>query len=177
MVDTPLVEDGSIVAGANTYVNVADAKAYASNRGVDLGVDNDAVAVMLYKAMDYLVQYADDWKGSIVETTQPLAWPRQDVILAGPGGDYYFGSDDIPQNLIDAQVQLAMAVHAGVDLMPTGIPGLSIIKEKIGPIETEYATPKEMGAVSWTSLSLPVVDALLAPLFEGDSFTLRTVRV
>lgn len=171
------VEDGSIVADANTYVSVADAKTYASYRGVDFGTDDDATAVKLIKAMDYLAQYVENWKGNLVSTEQSLAWPRANVALDGPTGPYYWPYNEIPQNLIDAQVQLAMAVHAGVDLMPTGVPGLSIKKEKIGPIETEYATPKEMGATSWATLSLPVVDALLAPLFEADSFSLRTVRV
>lgn len=177
MAITLTVEDGSIVADANTYVNVADAKTYASYRGVDFGTDDDATAVKLIQAMDYLLQYADDWKGAVVSADQALAWPRQNVELDGPSGPYYFATDDIPQNLIDAQVQLAMAVQAGVELMPTGVPGVSIKKEKIGPIETEYATPKEMGATAWATLSLPVVDALLAPLFEADSFSLRTVRV
>lgn len=174
MAITITVEDGTIVAGANSYVSVSDAKAYASDRGVSLPAADDAVAAMLLKAMDYLVQYRDKWKGVIVSSVQTLPWPRDGAYITEP---YLWPNDEIPMELIHAQAQLVLAVDAGVDLSPTIIAGLPIIREKLGPIETEYAAPSMLGSVGWQTNDFPTVKALLAPLLKAGGFRLRSVRI
>ncbi|WEM33665.1 head-tail adaptor [Pseudomonas phage PSA-KC1] len=54
MAITIVVEDGSGVTNANSYVSVADARIYASNRGVELPLDDDELAAMLIRSTDYL---------------------------------------------------------------------------------------------------------------------------
>ncbi|WBF76993.1 hypothetical protein PSV3_00292 [Septimatrevirus PSV34] len=52
MAITIVVEDGSGVTNANSYVSVADARIYASNRGVELPLDDDELAAMLIRSTD-----------------------------------------------------------------------------------------------------------------------------
>ncbi len=46
-----VVEDGTQVAGANSYVSESDLTTYASDRGVAL---SETESVLIIKAMDYL---------------------------------------------------------------------------------------------------------------------------
>lgn len=174
MAITITVEDGSIVAGANSFLGVDDMRSYARDRGVELPAGNDAVAAMLLKAMDYLVQYREKWKGVLVSSVQPLSWPRDGAYIVE---SYLWANDAIPQELIYAQAQLVLAINAGIDLSPNVIAGLPIIREKIGPIETEYAAPSTLGSTGWQENDFPTVKALLAPLLNPGGFSLRSVRV
>ena len=127
------IEDGSVVAGANSYASASDLAAYADARGIELTGEPDQ---LLIKAMDYLAALEDSWQGSRVSATQSLAWPRQGVYLYG----YPVASDSVPQSLKDGQCQLAIEADTQ-SLMPTVQPGVtgSVIREKVDVIEVAYA--------------------------------------
>lgn len=167
-----IVEDGTGVANANSYVSVEDARAYASARGTELPSDADEVASMLIRASDYLEAQECRYQGKRVSPSQALAWPRTGVFLncdAVP-------PNVIPKSLIGAQVQLAMAINAGFDLQPNISPQDYVTREKVGPIETEYADPTKVGIMP----TFGAANALLAPLFgecAANKFALRTIRV
>lgn len=167
-----IVEDGSGVANANSYVSVANARVYAEARGVTFPVSNDEVATFLIRATDYLEAQECEYQGERTSSDQALSWPRTGVVL---------NCDDVPPNvipksLISAQVQLAMAVFAGFDLQPNVSPADYVTREKVGPIETEYADPTKVGMTP----TFGAANALLAPLFgkcASDRFSVRTIRV
>jgi len=172
MAITITVENGNEIANANSYVSVADARTYATNRGVTFPADNDVVAAMLIRANDYLEAQECLYQGKRSSSTQSLAWPRKCVELYCE----VVPSNVIPNSLIAAQVQLAMAIQAGFDLQPTISPQDYVIREKVGPIETQYANPATSGVMP----TFTAVNALLAPLFgqcASNAFGLRTVRV
>ena len=167
-----IVEDGTAKSDSNSYVSVADAVLYATNRGVEFPTTDDEVAAMLIQAMDYLEAQACRYQGERTTTTQALEWPRSGVYI----NCEEFPDNVIPRQLVAAQCQLAMAVHAGFSLLPNTTAQSFIIREKVGPIETEYADPVSVGM----SPSFAAVDALLAPLFgscAAQRFAIRTVRV
>jgi hypothetical protein len=173
---TIIVEDGSNVPDANSYVDVADAIAYAANRGITLP-PGDETAAMLMQAMDYIETKACDFQGkpTYTDPAQSLAWPRTGVIL----NCVAFPPDKIPKNLIAAQVQLAIAVNAGIPIMPNATPQDYVVEETVGPITTKYADPSKIG-IGMLSPILTAVDALLSNLFatcETSAISLRTVRV
>jgi hypothetical protein len=167
-----IVETGSGVANANSYVSVANARVYAEARGVDFPADNDEAATMLIRASDYLEAQECLYQGKRTSSAQSLAWPRVGVVL---------NCDEVPPNvipksLIAAQVQLAMAINAGFDLQPNVSPQDYVTREKVGPIETEYADPTKVGIMP----TFTAANALLAPLFgecAANKFALRTIRV
>lgn len=172
---TLVVEDGSIVPNANTYVEVADLEAYAEARGAALPVDEEAKKVLLIKAMDYLESRRSEYKGSRVSGAQPLAWPRSGVVLYA--GEDELPSTTLPVDLLRAQSALAI-ISQTVDLLPTvGADVRGVKREKIGPIETEYFGMGADGS-SLTSPILSSVDALLAVLLDEDSggFSLTVMR-
>jgi len=167
-----IVEDGSIVAGANSYVSVASARAYATERGLSLSVDDSVVEAQLVIAMDYLESLRDKYQGSKTDITTPqaLQWPRQDVTLDGED----FDENSIPVELTNAQCRLAVEQESGIELMPTQ-DGKFIIKDKTGPLETTYSDKIVPSSIP----SITSVEVLLKPLlaYRFRHSTLRTVRV
>ena len=171
MAITIIVEDGTQVANANSFVSVADARIYAVNRGVALPSSDDELAAMLIKAVDYLEAQAESFQGERVSETQDLQWPRTEVYIYGA----LVPSNVIPKSLISAQVQLAMAINAGLDLQPNITPETYVIKEKVGPIETVYANPLHTGIMP----TFTAANSLIALLLKASSvgFSLKTIRV
>ena len=170
------IEDGSGKEDSNSYVTVAEARTYATARGVALS-DNDAVVEsMLMLAMDYLEAQRGRYQGHKTHPgVQALQWPRAGVIL---DCQYRLPDDVIPVELKRAQMQAVIEVAAGLVLMPSS-DGRVVKREKVDVIETEYMTGKDMGDTATLGPAFPALDALLEPLFEpcGGGFFLKTVRV
>ena len=173
MAITITIEDGSNVANANSFVTVAEVRAYAEARGVTLPVADDSLAVMLIKACDYLEAQANRYQGEIANESQALQWPRIDVYISG--SETAFPSNAIPKQLKSAQSSLVVAISEGVDIMPNYSAADFVTEETVGPITTKYADPTKVGIVP----TLTAVDSLLTPLFGSTAtgFALRTMRV
>jgi hypothetical protein len=171
------IEDGSGVADANSYgvtdgtATFAAARSYAVDRGIVLcNADDAKLTAYLILATDYLE--SKKYKGSQVDSTQPLSFPRQ--------GLYYsdgtvFPEDELPDCLLKALYQLCIEQQSGVKLLPTvdrQSSGGFIKREKIDVFETEYS--EQIG----TTLApiMPAVDALLAGIIQATP-SLRAVRV
>jgi len=141
---TLIVETGSVVAGAESYISVTDADTWHSNRG------NTAWAALttaqkeqsLRKATDYMVGvYRNRWQGYRKDATQTLDWPRSYVYLEpfirGAVGSYpYLVSDTIvPTEVKNACASLALTAY-GEELAPDL--DVAVVREKIDVIEVEY---------------------------------------
>ena len=165
-----VIEDGTIVSGANSYVATIEARSYAASRSLSLPADDAALEALLLNALDYLESKRQLYQGSKVSETQALQWPRTDVFVDG----IYIAATVIPDLLKSAQIRLATIAYSGVDLMPTRS-GPIVKKEKVGPIETEYS--ETVGTTIEPSMT--VIDYLLAPLLKSkmSQFFLKTVRV
>lgn len=166
-----VIENGSIVAGANSYVTIAEAKAYASARGLALPAADADIEPLLISAMDYLESKRTEYQGTKADPlTQALQWPRAGVYI----DCVEIASDVIPKELKDAQCRLACEQFAGVAIMPTKT-GPFVTEETVGPLTTKYDASRGSGSIP----DMTAVDALLAPLFSqcGQSFAFRTVRV
>lgn len=168
------IEDGTIVAGANSYVTVAEAVAFAQARGEVFPTLDADVEPLLIGAMDYLEGFRTQFSGSQVEPgVQDLQYPRVDSTVDGLA----FPSDKIPKELKYAQMQLAIDKYAIGDLAPTET-GYAVAKEKVDVLEVEYATGGRLsGASAPAEPSFPKADKWLEPLFGQSGSWLRTVRV
>lgn len=163
-----IVEDGSGVAAANSYVSVAEARAWVGARGLTLPAGDTAVEQLLLKAMDLLESYRSQFSGAKTSASNPLQWPRTGATLDGVALD----DDVIPTELKSALIQLAFDAQT-TDLQPTGS-GREVVREKIDVIETEYA---KRGSGSITP-QLNKALAFLQPLLRvGGAFGVRVVRV
>ena len=157
-------EDGSIVANSDTYVSRADYITYAVNRGITIS-DNAATDVQLLQAAEYIDRHEDNLKGDLVERDQSMAFPRSGLTIDG----WYWGSDEIPRQVILCQLAFALDINAGMDLYnrPKN-PNLIKKSTKIDVIETEYAVSDNNGQkLSRTSTG----DALLASLLNNSGLT------
>lgn len=152
-----ILEDGTGVANANSYVSIDDIKAYASGRGISLPTSDDAIASLLVEAYDFVITYECKFSGSrTFPLTQTGAWPRKEATMYGED----LASDVIPGPVKTAQMQIAIAANTGIVLFPSQT-GAAVKREKIGPIDTEY----ENG--TWSASNLPVlsnVELTLRPL-------------
>lgn len=153
-----IVEDGSNVANANSYVTLVEARAYATARGVTLSATDSVVEALVMKAMDYLESLRADYKGIKANETQALQWPRTGVSIDG----YDIASNTIPTLLKNAEMQLVMDINSGLDPMASSDGGSFVVSEKVGPIETKYSE-----AVSTSGMPiLRRTEALIAPLLN-----------
>jgi hypothetical protein len=124
---TIIIEDGSIVTGANSYVSEADLTAYATARGVTLSGSTEQ---LLIQAMDYIE--SQQFLGKKLTQAQPLQWPRSGVYIDG----YSVSSSTIPNELKTALMATAVSVDEGNS--PLSISEQAVKREKVDVIEVEY---------------------------------------
>lgn len=160
-----VIEDGSIVPGANSYVTVAEMRTYALQRGVTLPAADADLEVLSFQAVDYLESFRSSYKGSIVDTAQALQWPRQNVVIDGQPWPIIA----IPKELKSAQCQSVIEVFNGFDLMPSQ-DNFAEERIKVDVIEVQYATGgNRSGAQAPYHPKFPKVDAVLDPLLNNVS--------
>lgn len=190
MAVTLVVEDGSIVDGANTFVDVAGAREFAECRGLGLAADDGVLIQHLVRSMDYIESRRCDLQGCKADVNQALQFPRKGLVYEGKTiadpdtGDPWF----MPKELVGIQTQLAIEINAGTPLYPVGPNSESnfqsgpITEETIGPLTVKYSDRHvSASGVSGTGGEpniIPSVESLLEPLLEsscGQGF--ETVRV
>lgn len=134
-----VVEDGSIVSGANSYITENDYRSWANDRGFEVDA-NVLLEKSILRAMDYFEQL--DFIGNKANENQPLQWPRTEALIDG----YYADATEIP-------VQVKTALYESIKVELDGFSQLNnedrrTIKEKIGDIEVEYASNSEVKTVT-----------------------------
>lgn len=152
---TLIVEDGSIVEGANTYVTEAELTAYASVRGVT--IENADREKFLTLAMDYLESL--DFKGIKTDDTQPLQFPRKELYI----DNVLMPSDEIPLLVKQSQMETAISISQGYN--PLAPIDRAVKRERVyGAVEIEY-----MDNASSTNMIVSV-DAKLKKLLKSTGF-------
>jgi hypothetical protein len=158
---TLIVEDGTIVADANSYISTTDYIAYALARGVVVAPED--AEVQLIKAMDYLETRV--YQGVLVEDDQPLLQPRDYVYINDIEQTY----TQIVARMAKAQCELGMGYNAGYDMLA---PITRAVKEE------SFAVFKKVymdNAV--TTPILQKVDTWLDPLLEhSDTYSFMIDR-
>lgn len=166
---TLIVEDGSLMAGANTYASLDTIKDFALNRGVTLGSDSQ-IEVWNASAIDYLEGRRCEYEGQKVAQIQSLQFPRTGLVIDG----FDFPSTAIPKELVSANCQLIIEQSLGIVLRPTQ-DGAVVKSETIGLIKTDYA----VSVGSHPMPVMPAVEDLLAPLLKractGSGFSFMRV--
>jgi len=152
---TVTVEDGSIVTGADSYVAEAALTAYATARGITLTTDE---TILLIKAMDFLESFDGRFRGDRTARDQPLSWPRSGAIIEG----WHWTSAQIPRQVINAQLALAIEIDAGEDPNNPSAAVLPVVRKKVdGAVEVQYANPGQVLKVAKTQASRAIIRTLL----------------
>lgn len=138
-----IVENGTQVAGAESYISVADADAYFAARG------NAAWAALasgkkeeaLRRATDFMEgAYRDRWLGTRVSMAQVLSWPRSYVAVPDVPTGYgafsaYLQPTVVPDEVKRACAELALLASTQ-DLAPTLSRGK--LQVSAGPVTVQY---------------------------------------
>lgn len=151
-----IVEDGTSLVDADSFVSVVEVRAFALGRGVTLSADDTVLEALIRGAHDYILEREDRFVGNRTSSLQALPFPRKCAYLYGEELD----DDAIPQPLKNAVCLLVME-SVSTDIMPT-FEGRVAIQETVGPVATKYAL------FSSTS-TFPRVEAALAPLYSSVS--------
>lgn len=151
-----IVEDGTGLSTAESYISVADADTYiAAYKGADATWDAATDATKEVAARQ-ATQYLDgfySWKGVTLTSTQALDWPRtgvydeRDVLIEG-----------IPTDLENATAEVMFMIVTGVTIIENVDKSKQTTREKVDVIEVEY----EPGAS--VQPSFPTVGRLLSGL-------------
>ena len=129
---TLIVEDGSNVSGANTYITVAELDTYAADRGVTItAADEAAKGLLIIEAMDYIESL--DYIGFKNQEDQSLQWARANVVI----DSFLIPVNSIPKLLKDAEAEVALAIDQGES--PLEQIERVTQREKVGSLEVEYS--------------------------------------
>jgi hypothetical protein len=149
-----IIEDGTGVVNANSYVTEEEATAFLELRGRDdWPADEAEQRKFLVRAADYLNTFYG-W-GLPMRDDQTMAIPTLSL-------------DYVPQQVKTAQVLLAYEASKG-ELADSAIAGPSVTKERkkldgVGEKEFEYADDAPLGGRRF-----PAVDALLAGIVVSSA--------
>ena len=167
------VETGTGSSTSESFISVADADLYHSNRG------NTAWAALteptkeqcLRRSTDYMEQvYRLRWLGYRVTITQALSWPRDEVQrldLTLLNQYSYYENNVVPPEVKNACAELALKAASG-ELLPDLTQG--VLREKVDVLEVEY------DKYSPQSPRYTAIDRLLAPFLSGSSVSRTVVR-
>lgn len=129
-----ILEDGTAKADSNTYVLEVTFNEWLTSMGFSVTRPNDE---LLLNAMTTIE--AQNYKGNKLTKAQALQWPRSGVVVDG----FDVEEDEIPTELINAQMQCAYDIDQGND--PSAIGTQDVKKEKVDVIEVEYQDNSSSG--------------------------------
>ncbi len=183
------LKSGVGTADANSYVSLDEANAYFEARlhtepWDDVGDDEKRKAALI---MGTLFTDQEDWDpdrvGAKVDSDQALRFPAEDVKRRDdPDGEEEYPTDEIPDFVVHAALETALAMLATDRLSETSVTQSGGIKlEKVGPLTREYFQDRTVGHTNREALPAAARKFLEwwtrdDPVESGISFA-ETVRV
>lgn len=175
-----IVEDGSIVEDADSFISAADAITYCTSMGLDFTTDVVQAEIQIRRAMEILIQRDNDFRGQLVDLSQSLPWPRKDDYqsdgLVTLSNGKTIAQDEIPKQLKNALCMLASVAVTSTSLQPNST-GQVIIHDQVSTLITKYASPSD-GGTSGDTTYFTAFEKMLQPLlFENYGNGTRTNRI
>tara|TARA_R110000823_G_scaffold225069_1_gene352913 strand:- start:1929 stop:2726 length:798 start_codon:yes stop_codon:yes gene_type:complete len=161
-----IIEDGSIVTGANSLSTDAELLAWASIRGKPVPAtepERDALQIL---AMDHITSKENRLKGGRVSELQALPYPRVGLCVNG----FNIDKATIPTNAKQAQLELAILAFTS-GLFVDG-QNQNVQREKLDTLEVEY-----FSGGSWAQIRTDSADTYLKPLMINNGSDNIMVRV
>ncbi len=162
---TIIVEDGSGIPNANSYVSLVDARGILNPLGQDLNANDITAEQEILNGMNYIESFSERYQGIKTNSDQLLQWPRLGVLIY----DNQIDSNVIPQNLINGQVFAAYEFSQGNVLQPTVDGRSRASAEVVGGVKVSYF---DTGAMDGLLIYVRINDSL-NPLF--NIFSLNTL--
>ena len=157
-----IIEDGTVVANANSLVSDEEYKAYADLRGLTIAPTQPEREAHLVAAMDYLHSIESKIQGCRLNKDQTLLFPRRGVCLYG----HSVPSDHIPNEIKNAQMEAAF--YQTSNSLLTNSSNDNIRSEKMDTLQVEY-----FAGGSMTTTDLQRVNAQLGSLLKPTNTLTR----
>lgn len=158
-----VIEDGTNVSGANSFVTAAQFATWAGDRGYAVPstptVEQNAV-----RAMDFIKSVETDFGGERLYDDQALPFPRTGQYIY----DVLVPDGTIPPEVRDLQFVVIKALNDGIDLFPTSSER-ALKRQKTGPLEKEWFDANISPTVTF-------IDAAMWPLTGIRNQFALTVR-
>ena len=187
---TLIVEDGSCVPGAESYVAVNDCQTYATNRALAFDTTSlPAAEAALRRATAYVdTKYRLRFPGyRTLRRAQPLEWPRAEAFYYQPDTATrtpffidpraFYPYDLIPMNAIPIEITKAVCEGAIRELAEPGVlrpdleRGGGLYSVKAGSVNVTY------GGSATPNTAFQAIEAALSPLLPKQSgYTARASR-
>lgn len=163
-----IVEDGTGLATAQSYVSVAECDAYHAARGNSdwtsaTLLDRERALVRATAALDG--RYSTRWPGIRADDEQALDWPRYDAL---DSRGYEIDSGSVPREVKNATCEAALVeILTPGELSAAQERGGQVAEETVGPITTKYFP----GASS--SKTYPAISQALARIIASGQMGRR----
>lgn len=167
-----VVENGTGLAGAESYVSVADANAYHFARGQEAWSDGSTAEKesALRRATTFIDgRYGGRFSGTRANgRVQALLWPR-----SGATDVEGWAIEGLPLELVRATAEAALRELASPGSLSPDIAvtsaGGAVIRTKVvaGPVEEEIEYEKGTVTTGTTRPLVQILDDVLAPLLSG----------
>ena len=161
-----IVEDGTIVSGADSYVNLVDARALAAKYNLALPVDDTEAEAALRNGASYIGLQEPFMCGSRVSPLQELSFPRLGATLYG----YDVASNTIPARVIRAQVIAAIEYGKGTDVRASSDGRATSLERVEGAVTVQYFNNGATGANTVITAAIDALRPLLCGLNNGSFF-------
>lgn len=171
------VETGTGSALSDALISIVDADAYHTARGNTAWTGADADKEAAIRRATAFLSNSFIWAGLRTNgRSQALAWPRGGVVDQEGNG---IESDEIPVEIKDACAEIALRELVTPGAMNPDFTASEMVKrEKVGPLETEYALAS-VSADAQRPVLLVVRDMISQFLASGAVKTIigRTTRI
>lgn len=150
-----IIEDGSIVANANSFATDDEFKTYANLRCMPVPATQPEREALLALAMDYLFSVELKMQGCRISIDQELPYPRKGACANG----FKIPSDSIPKAIKNAQMELALQANGSDILVSEQVQNLASFN-----VDGVYSETYFNGG-GWTQVRTDRADAYLNPLY------------
>ena len=153
----------------NSYITVAEYTAYWSSRNATLTGSTAETEGRLIEAADY-INRTYDFVGERQYQYQAMVWPRLTgyVLIK----NWPINADVIPQDIKDAQAELAFLIQGGATPFATVEGGAKVReKSKAGPVESEIEYTNFRETPRYVA-----IEGLLAPYTVYSGSQIKVIR-
>jgi hypothetical protein len=164
-----IIEDGTGVLDANSYVTLVETQDYFTERGIDPASITEADLINATTFID--LTYGTGFRGSMVDTTQSLLFPRT-AFVDGNGRTIDHGT--IPRDLKIATYHAARVSSQGTQLIANANP-MSNVESYTKSVDGVVSkSEKFFSPINRTETQF--IGTYIRPLLRAGSGSSRTVR-
>lgn len=173
MAITIIVEDGTVVPNANSFLSLIDARALAESMGILLPVDDDKANEAIVKGGVYVNNQEGSLQGVRVSADQTMCYPRDGVVKY----NFDVPNDSIPDEIKCSQVHAASQIGAGAKPYSNDT-GKEVASQAVtGAVSrTFFESGKTNSNIRLTESINCLYPLTMLAINGGNQFTIRALR-